>query len=567
VTTSLLSTSVRRSRRFIAFLAALVAAAGLLLAAHPGTAHALTDPATAEAQFLTLLNQARAANGQASLARDGALDGVGRDWSTHMATIYAGNGGVTIDPAAPTDCNRSALCHRPNLADAVTAASPGWLAAGENIGVGGDVQALHDGFMNSPGHRANVLGDYDRVGVGVITNGTQMWVTFDFVKGSSAPAPAPTAATRVADPAAATPVAALATNGRFTAAKPQRVVDTRSGLGVAAGAVPANGTLVVPMAGTGQVPADATGVVANVTATGGANDGYLTIYPCGATVPTSSTLNFVAGASVPNLATSGLGTNGNLCVFANVSTDVVIDLAGWYRNGSGASFAGQAPVRVLDTRPSGQTTQAATVDLKGKVPSGTRAVAVNITATQPTGAGFVTAYPCGITPPETSNVNYTAGATVANAAVVPLGADGTICLTSPAPTHLVVDLAGSFAGSGDQMTAVTPARLLDTRASIGGWLGRLGAGQTVDLAVAGRPGIPAAARSAVFNVTVTGAASDGYLTVYPCGTPVPTASNVNYLAGDTRANQVTVDLGGDGRACFYSSAPTNVVADLTGYLN
>ncbi len=110
------------------------------------------------------------------------------------------------------------------------------------------------------------------------------------------------------------------------------------------------------------------------------------------------------------------------------------------------------------------------------------------------------------------------------------------------------------------MTAVTPARLLDTRAGTGGWIGRLGAGQTVDLAVAG-------ARSAVFNVTVTGAASDGYLTVFPCGTPAPTASNVNYRAGGTRANQVTVDLGANGRACFFANAPTNVIADLTGYLS
>ena len=52
---------------------------------------------------------------------------------------------------------------------------------------------------------------------------------------------------------------------------------------------PANGTLVVPMAGRGQVPARATGVVVNVTATGATSDGYLTTYPCGTTTPTSST--------------------------------------------------------------------------------------------------------------------------------------------------------------------------------------------------------------------------------------------------------------------------------------
>jgi hypothetical protein len=291
------------------------------------------------------------------------------------------------------------------------------------------------------------------------------------------------------------------------------------------------------------------------------------LFPCGATAPTSSTLNFTAGANVPNLATSGLGANGALCVFSNVNTNVLIDLAGWYRTNNGAAFTGQAPVRVLDSRPTGRTAQAFTVDLNGKVAADTKAVAVNITATEPAAAGYVTAYPCASAVPATSNVNFTAGSSVANAAVVPVAADGTICLAASAPTHLIVDLAGAFAGAGNTMTAVTPARILDTRSGIGGWAGRVGAGQSIDLAVAGRTGIPAAARSAVFNVTVTQSDAAGYVTVYPCGSPVPTASNVNFNAGETRANQVTVDLGAGGKACFFTNANTNIIADLTGYLS
>jgi hypothetical protein len=481
-----------------------------------------------------------------------------------MSATFDANGNVTVDPAAPTDCAKSALCHRPDLRQAVDAAAPGWLGAGENIGVGGDVQALHDGFMGSTGHRANILGDYNRVGVAVVASGTRMWVTFDFVKGSTPPAAPPVAstATPVADAAAGTPIASLASGGKFTAASPQRVVDTRT-----AGPVAAGGILTVAMAGTGQVPADATGVVVSVTATGANADGYLTVFPCGATTPTSSTLNFTAGANVPNLATSGLGTSGALCVFSNVTTNVLVDLAGWYRHDTGAAFTGRNPTRVLDTRPSGQPTQAVTLNLAGQVAAGTSAVAVNITATEPAAAGFVTAYPCGSAVPATSNVNFAAGATVANAAVVPVAADGTICLASSAPTHLIVDLAGAFAKPGTTMTAVTPARLLDTRSGIGGWSGRLGAAQSIDLAVAGRSGIPTTAHSAVFNVTVTQSVNGGYLTVYPCGSPVPVASNVNFNAGETRANQVTVDLGTGGKACFYTNTPTNVIADLTGYLS
>jgi len=566
VTQSLLVASTRFARRFLAVLAILLAVSGLALAAGPAPAGALPDPAAAELQFFSLLNQARSTNGLAPLAHDGALDGVARDWSSHMAATFAANGGVTIDPAAPTDCSKSALCHRPDLRQAVDAASPGWLGAGENIGVGGEVQALHDGFMGSTGHRANILGDYDRVGLAVIVSGTRMWVTFDFVKGS-APVTAPIGATAVADPAAGTAVDSLATHGKFTAATPQRLVDTRSGLGAPAATVAANATLTVPMAGAGQVPADATGVVVNVTATGAAADGYLTLFPCGAKAPTSSTLNFGAGANVPNLATSALGANGALCVFSNVTTDVLVDLAGWYRTDKGTAFTGQTPVRVLDTRPSGALTQAVTLDLAGKVAAGTNAVAVNITATQPAAGGYVTAYPCGGAVPATSNVNFTAGGTVANAAVVPLAANGTVCLAASAPTHLIVDLAGSFAVPGKTMTAVTPVRILDTRSGIGGWIGRLAGSQTIQLPVAGRTGIATTARSAVFNVTVTQSDAAGYLTVYPCGSPVPVASNLNFNAGETRANQVTVELGPEGRACFFTNTPTNVIADLTGYLS
>jgi len=96
VTSTSLLAPVRRHGGLIAFFAAVLAVTGLALAADPAPAHALTDPASAEVQFLSLLNQARAANGLAPMARDGALDGVARDWSTHMAATFAGNGGVTI---------------------------------------------------------------------------------------------------------------------------------------------------------------------------------------------------------------------------------------------------------------------------------------------------------------------------------------------------------------------------------------------------------------------------------------------------------------------------------------
>jgi hypothetical protein len=101
---------------------------------------------------------------------------------------------------------------------------------------------------------------------------------------------------------------------------------------------------------------------------------------------------------------------------------------------------------------------------------------------------------------------------------------------------------------------------------MGGWLGALGHTQAVDLPVGGKAGVPAGAVAVVLNVTVTGTQGAGYLTVYPCGGAVPLASNLNFTAGQTRANLVTVQLGANGEVCFYSYSRTAVIADITAYL-
>lgn len=69
------------------------------------------------------------------------------------------------------------------------------------------------------------------------------------------------------------------------------------------------------------------------------------------------------------------------------------------------------------------------------------------------------------------------------------------------------------------------------------------------------------------NVTVTGTASGGYLTVWPCGQSRPLSSSVNFVAGDTVANAVISKVGEGGRVCVFSSAGTNLVVDVNGYFS
>ena len=498
-------------RRWISALlvAAVLAAIGLLSTAP--RASALTDPGTAAAQFLIQTNQTRAAAGLAPLTRDGGLDAMAADWSNHMAGVYAGNGGQVQDPAAPNDCNRSALCHRPDLAAALANVDPGWRKGGENIGVGDDVGQIQNAFVSSPGHYANIVGEYNRVGIGVVTTSDHIWVTLDFMQGSTTSGPTGMdAAVPTGSGPPVNSVTSLAARARFTPAQPQRLLDTRTGSPVAGGA-----SLPLKVAGVGQVPDDAVGAVVNVTATGGSGAGYLTVYPCGATPPTASNVNFQAGTNVPNLVTTALG-GGQLCVFANVTTHVIIDLAGWYRTSAGAAFTPMSPQRVLDTR-SGAMAQNYVLPLGNLVSADAVAVAVNLTATQAGAPGYLTAYPCGGAVPLVSNVNFGGGQTVPNSAVVPIGASRAICIFANTPTHVIVDLAGAFSGSGTALTTVVPTRLLDTRNGTGGWLGTLGHTQTIELPVGGKAGVPANASAAVLNVTATDATGPGYLTVFPCG--------------------------------------------------
>jgi hypothetical protein len=277
-------------------------------------------------------------------------------------------------------------------------------------------------------------------------------------------------------------------------------------------------------------------------------------------------VNFGTGTNVPNMIDTALGGGGQLCVFASVTTHVIIDLSGWYRTSGGTAFTAITPQRVFDSRSSGPPGQSFTVPFGGVVGGDAVAVALNVTVTQPGAAGYVTAYPCGGAVPLASSVNFGPGDTVPNSVVVPLGANRSVCFYSSTPAHVIVDLAGSFGNSGTVLTTTVPARLLDTRSGTGGWYGVLGHTQSVDLGVAGQAGIPSNAVAAVLNVTVTEAAGPGYLTVYPCGGAVPLTSNLNFNGGDTRANLVTVRLSADGRVCFYSYGRAAVIADITGYL-
>ncbi len=347
---------------------------------------------------------------------------------------------------------------------------------------------------------------------------------------------------------------------------PSRVMDTRTGLGGAT--LAAAETRILPIAGTTGVPA--TGMVAvalNVTVVNPSAPGFLTVWPAGQAAPPTSNLNFVAGEVRANAVVTGVDAAGRIAVRNALGrADVVVDVTGWFSDG----FVGVAPTRLLDTRTttsfgSGETRA---LNIAGSVvpPVGATAVAVTVTVTNPTAAGFVAAWPDSMPWPGTSTVNFARGDTTATTAIVGLGSGGGISITNVGgTTDVIVDLMGWFSGG---FTSVQPSRLLDTRDGTGSCGLYLGGSETRTLTVAGRAGVPASdVGAAVLNLTVTDAEERaGYLTMWPAGAPQPLASKLNYQPGQTVANGVLVGLGAAGQVSIHNEGgPVEVIVDVMGW--
>lgn len=289
------------------------------------------------------------------------------------------------------------------------------------------------------------------------------------------------------------------------------------------------------------------------------------------------------GESSTNLFIVPIDVTGSACfrsITATAPADAFVIVTGYFAPAVAATpvslpyrgfverefpgFVAQAPERLFDTRDSGVQLAAGDTyryQFTG-LPAEASAVALTITATDTTGPGYVSAYPCDTGQrPIVSNVNFNgANLTVPNFAIVSLGATQEICFYALTTTHLFADLSGHFAdGAGDGLVPANPTRVFDTRDT-----GQPVPGGTVyPVDLTGK--IAADATAVVMNVTATETTGPGYLTVYPCDQTPPTASNVNFLANETRPDVVTVKVPTDRRVCIYTPTTTHVFADLAGW--
>ena len=238
------------------------------------------------------------------------------------------------------------------------------------------------------------------------------------------------------------------------------------------------------------------------------------------------------------------------------------------------------PVRFVDTRQSGDRVGALdgsgevlrfrVAGVRGVPSSGVAAVAANVTVVSSEAAevgGYLTVFPCG-SRPDTSTLNFSSGATVANAVVAPLSPDGDVCVYVYGSAHVLFDVLGYLPPDGFSALGA-PVRMLDTR-QLGERVGALdGSGDVVRLQVAGVRGVPSSGVAAVaMNVTVVDPSTNdfgGFVTVFPCGSR-PDSSNVNFVGGQVVANAVVAPLSPDGDVCFHVYGTAHLLADVAGWI-
>jgi len=253
---------------------------------------------------------------------------------------------------------------------------------------------------------------------------------------------------------------------------------------------------------------------------------------------------------------------------------------------AGATFVPVTPVRLLDSRVNLGTTGPftssvpKTIQIAGRlgIPSNAVAITGNLTVTGQQQAGYAALTKAPDSNPATSTINFPLGDNRANNVTSPLSSSGAVSITYKAgagkQTHFILDVTGYFLNnaSGSTYKVLPPVRVMDSRAGPGqiGLAGPIPANTNKEFPVAGVLSVPASAVAVTGNLTIVGQTKAGYVTLSTTAPPaIPPTSTINFPAGDTRANGVTVKLSPTGTLwVVYKAAPgnkTQVIFDVTGY--
>jgi len=236
----------------------------------------------------------------------------------------------------------------------------------------------------------------------------------------------------------------------FEPVTPTRILDSRSG-----GARPGGGSIVtLQVAGVGAVPSNATAAALSVQAVDPTAAGFVTVFPCAASVPDVSSLNVIAGSNIANHAEVALSAAGTVCLYLSSAMHILVDLSGWYGASGTTQFHALTPVRALDTRKNiglsgafaAQSNRSFTLAGVNGLPAAPvlRAVVGEVTSVDSKSVGFLTVHPCLAVVPQVSMVQTWASG---NASTAVIGVDddsGRWCIQTSVSMHVLVDVSGYF---------------------------------------------------------------------------------------------------------------------------
>lgn len=330
----------------------------------------------------------------------------------------------------------------------------------------------------------------------------------------------------------------------------------------------------------------------NITAIPRGPLGYLTAWRKGAPQPVTSTLNSLDGRVKANFAILALDGTQSFSLYATDSTDVAIDVTGYFALAQPAgsavplnAFTAITPCRIIDTRqvvngpngPLGGPALAAKSVRSFPVlaspscflPSNASAYSLNITVVPKTTLGYLTLWPSGKAQPLASTLNATTGTVVANAAILEPGANGVIDAYATDQTELIIDINGYFSPTSTALFYPSSGCRI---AYTGGPAGAFGGPKMAALETrgftpeAGSCPVAPSPLAYALNATVVPDGPFGYLTLWPAGTTRPTVSTLNAVDGAIASNAAIVATGTPaGRFNAFTSESTHLILDLLGY--
>ena len=389
---------------------------------------------------------------------------------------------------------------------------------------------------------------------------------------------------------------------------PVRLLDTRNGASPNACSQPN-----APIAGGSTrlqsarnfcgIPSNAMAITGNVTTPLPTGNGFLTFFPSDAMQPNVANTNFTLNSVINNVYTIGLGAgDGAFNIFAATTTDVVVDVTGYYASPSVSGLYFHplpAPVRLLDTRvgatvgcyrPEMPIAASGTLLQLGNntcgIPANAKALVGNATSVLPPGPGFLTLYPNGTMQPFVATSNYRGSDVINGPFTVKLGTDGQFNIFSSNTADVVVDILGYFNsdiidanGAGLLLNQIPhPVRLLDTRqvpftACITPRTRLQSQANVYNLKATDTcEGLGfGAARAIVGNATVVAPDNNGFMTLFPEGQSLPFTAASNFRTGVANNRHFFVGLNdttGEFSIFFNMGGTqffTDLVIDVSGY--